>query len=75
MKPVPLKAPGQLAEREVKFKGSSGKAISAQHRAVMSRSLVCTGVLHPVGSETILKVGLSKNVCRKSIHVSDYKSI
>jgi len=33
MKPVPPEAPGQLAEREVKFKGSSGKAISAQHRA------------------------------------------
>lgn len=32
MKPVPPEAPGQLAEREVKFKGSSGKAISAQHR-------------------------------------------
>lgn len=33
MKPVPPEAPGQLAEREVKFKGSSGKAISAQYRA------------------------------------------
>lgn len=32
MKPVPPEAPGQLTEREVKFKGSPGKAISAQLR-------------------------------------------
>lgn len=54
MKPVPPEAPGQLAEREVKFKGSSGKAISTQHRAESYEPV--TGVLLPVGSEPISKV-------------------
>ncbi len=74
MKSVPPEALGQLAEREVKFKGSSGKAISAQHRAETYEPVTS---LHGCPASCRFRAYIKSTNTRenKSIHGADYKSI